>query len=413
MPCQAVPESLHRPAAAGFCFPAYLRAARLNPSFFPVPAPPDPRVLFALVGDVRGSSRALRQLRALAAMGLRVEALTLGPPAGHDPVEGVTLTVLPRPAGRGPAFFWRAHRLFLREALRRRAEVYHASDLYVLPALVAAKRRHGGRVVLDARELYPHVDATAGKPWATWAWAALERRFLPHTDAVLTVNRSIAERMAEAYGIAPPVVVHNVPERRSAPRSEALRERLGIPAGQRIVLYQGLVRAARGLERLVDAMRDVPDAALVVIGDGPAKAALQRQAAAMLGDRAHFLPHTPPDDLRRLTASADLGVHVPEPVTESIRLALPNKLFEYLMAGLPVVVADIPEMRRVVEGFDVGLVVDPYDRDGLAAAIRRALSDEAARARWRTNAPAVFDTFDPAKDRAAFERVYRALAFPA
>lgn len=368
-----------------------------------------PRVLFALVGDVRGSSRALRQLRVLAGLGLRVEALTFGPDAEHDPIDGVELTVLPRPGGRGPAFFWAAHRLFLREARKRPAAVYHASDLYVLPALVAAKRQHGGSVVLDARELYPHVDATAGKPWATWAWAALERRFLPHTDAVLTVNRSIAERMTETYGIAPPVVVHNVPERRSVPRSDALRERLGIPERQRIVLYQGLVRAARGLERLVDAMRDVPEAALVVIGDGPAKAALQAQASEHLGGRAHFLPHTPPDALLRLTASADLGVHVPEPVTESIRLALPNKLFEYLAAGLPVVVADIPEMRRVVEGFGVGLVVDPYDRDGLAAAIRRALSDEAARARWRANAPAVFETFDPAKDRAAFERVYRDL----
>ena len=349
-------------------------------------SPSAPRVVFALVGDVRESSRALRQLRALAAMGCRVEALTFGPEAGADAVaEGVTLRVLPRPAGGGPAFFWRVHRLFLREALARPAAVYHASDLYVLPALVAAKKRHGGRVVLDARELFPHVDATAGKPWARWTWSALERRTLPHTDAVLTVNQSIAARMARTYGIAPPVVVHNVPERQAVPRTDALRERLGIPAEQRIVLYQGLVRAARGLERLIDAMQDVPGATLVVIGDGPAKAALQQQAAAQLGRRARFLPHTPPDELLRLTASADLGVHVPEPVTESIRLALPNKLFEYLMAGLPVVVADIPEMRHVVETFGVGLVVDPTDRNALAAALRRALSDEAARARWREN----------------------------
>ena len=199
------------------------------------------------------------------------------------------------------------------------------------------------------------------------------------------------------------------PERQAVPRTDALRERLGIPAEQRIVLYQGLVRAARGLERLIDAMQDVPGATLVVIGDGPAKAALQQQAAAQLGRRARFLPHTPPDELLRLTASADLGVHVPEPVTESIRLALPNKLFEYLMAGLPVVVADIPEMRRVVERFDVGLVVDPYDRDGLAAALRRALSDETARARWRANAPAVFETFRPEQDKERLQAVYRRL----
>jgi glycosyltransferase involved in cell wall biosynthesis len=371
-------------------------------------SPPD--VVFALVGDVRASSRALRQLRALGDLGLRVDALTFGPePVPGEVADGVRLHVLPRPSGRGPLFFWQAHRLFLREALARPASVYHASDLYVLPALAAAARRHDTRLLLDARELYPHVDATAGKPWARWAWSAVEHRYLPRTDAVLTVNDSIADRMAETYGIARPIVTHNVPARQTVERSDALRERLGIPASQRIVLYQGLVRAGRGLERLVDAMRAVPDAALVVIGDGPTKADLQRLAADALPGRAHFLPHTPPDDLLRLTASADLGVHVPEPITESIRLALPNKLFEYLMVGLPVVVADIPEMRRVVNGFDVGLVVDPYDRDSLAAAIRRALADDAARARWAANAPAVFETFRPERDTERFHDVYRRL----
>jgi len=377
----------------------------------PSPSTSDaPDVVFALVGDVRASSRALRQLRALDELGLTVEALTFGPEAvPGDVADGVTLTVLARPEGRGPLFFWQAHRLFLREALVRPAALYHASDLYTLPALAAAIRRYDARLVLDARELYPHVDATAGKPWARWMWSAMEYRYLPRTDAVLTVNDSIADRMAETYGIERPVVTHNVPERQDIPRTDALREWLGIPASQRIVLYQGLVRDGRGLERLVDAMRDVPDAALVVIGDGPAKAALVRRATDALGDRAHFLPHTPPDDLLRLTASADLGVHVPEPITESIRLALPNKLFEYLMAGLPVVVADIPEMQRVVEQFDVGLVVDPYDRDGLAAALRRALDDEAARRRWRANAPRVFETFRPERDKERFQDVYRRL----
>src|SRR5690606_17729322 len=126
------------------------------------------------------------------------------------------------------------------------------------------------------------------KPWARWMWTAVERRFVPRTDVVFAVNRSIADRMAAAYGIPQPVLVHNLPVRRSVPRTDALRARLGISAEQPIVLYQGLVRAGRGLEGLVDAMRDVPEAALVVIGDGPVKEDVQRRAAA-LGPRAHFL----------------------------------------------------------------------------------------------------------------------------
>ncbi len=367
--------------------------------------------MFALVGDVRASSRALRQLRALAELGVEVEVLTLGPEAGPGEIaEGVRLHVLDRPGGRGPLFFQRAHRLVRDEAVRRPAAVYHASDLYVLPALAGAARRHGAKLLLDARELYPHVDATAGKPWARWTWTALERRYLPRTDAIVTVNDSIADRMAATYGMARPVVVPNVPERQTVPRTDALRDLLGIPADRRIVLYQGLVRVGRGLRRLVDAMRDVPEAHLVVIGDGPNKHVIVAQATRALPGRAHFLPHTPPGDLLRLTASADLGVHVPPPLTLSIELALPNKLFEYLMAGLPVVVSALPEMRRVVEGFDVGLTVDPTDRDAIAAAIRRALSDTDARQRWQANAPTVFfEVFSPEESRRRFQQVYREL----
>ncbi|MEM1043956.1 MAG: glycosyltransferase [Bacteroidota bacterium] len=368
------------------------------------------RVVFALVGDVRGSSRALRQLRALADLGVEVDVLTFGPPAQPGEVaEGVRLHVLGEPSGQGPLFFRRCHRLFREAALAFQSAAYHASDLYVLPALAAAAKRHGARLVLDARELYPHVDATAGKPWATQVWSALERRYLPRTDAVLTVNDSIADRMAETYGIARPVVTHNVPERQTVERTDTLRDLLGIPAERKIVLYQGLVRAGRGLRTLVDALRDVPEAHLVVIGDGPNKHAVVGRASSHLPGRAHFLPHTPPGDLLHLTASADLGVHIPRPITLSIYLALPNKLFEYLMAGLPVVVADIPEMKRVVEGHEVGLTVDPRDRDAVAEAIRRALADAGARQRWRANIPGVFEAYRPETSRDRFQQVYRDL----
>lgn len=372
--------------------------------------PSPPRVLFALVGDVRASSRALRQLRALAEIGAEVDVLTFGPPSEPDEVaEGVRLHALPRPGGQGPLFFRRAHRLFRGEALKCSAAVYHASDLYVLPALAAAARRHDARLVLDARELYPHVDATAGKPWARRAWTALERRYLPRTDAVLTVNDSIADRMAATYGITRPVVTHNVPEQQAVPRTDALRDLLGIPADRKIVLYQGLVRVGRGLRRLIDAMSDVPNTHLVVIGDGPNKHVVVAHASRHLTGRAHFLPHTPPGDLLRFTASADLGVHVPPPITLSVELALPNKLFEYLMAGLPVVVSDLPEMRRAVEEHDIGLVVDPNDTEAIAAALRRALTDTEARARWQANIPDAFATYSPEESKERFQHTYRDL----
>lgn len=368
------------------------------------------RLVFALVGDVRGSTRALRQLRWLAEEGVRADVLTVAPPG--PPLPGLPdahLHVLPPPRGRGPRFFWAAHRAVRRAALALPpAGAYLASDLYTLPALAEAARRHRAGLLYDARELYAHLDSSAGRPWVAWTWSAVERRFLPRCDGAFTVNATIARRLAEAYGVPEPTLVHNLPVAPAPPRTDALRARLGLPADLGLVLYQGLFRHGRGLETLVDAVARLPRAALVLVGDGPLREALVRRAEP-LGRRAHVLPFTPPADLLPLTASADVGACVLEPISESVRLALPNKLFEYLGAGLPVVVTDLPELRAVVEGFDVGLVVPPGDPEALAAALHRALTDEAARARWAAHRPSVFAHFDPARDRARFLGVVRAV----
>ncbi len=359
------------------------------------PPTPDgrPHVLFALVGDVRRSSRALRQLRALRAVDASVEVLTLGPPPrGPFLAEGLPLgpglrvRALDRPPGHGPRFFWGAHRRFRTTAVATPAAVYLASDLYTLPGLADAAEQHGGRVVFDSRELYAHLDSSAGRPWVRAVWGAVERRAIRRADVVFTVNRSIAERLARTYGIAPPTVLHNAPEARPVPASGRLRAALGLAPDRPIVLYQGLLREGRGLPQLIAAMEAVPEAVLAVIGEGPMEEALRRQAAP-LGDRVRFLGFILPDDLPAYTADADLGALLIEPRTESLRLALPNKLFEYLSAGVPVLASPGPEMRRVVETFDVGLVADPDDPHALTAALRRGLTDEPARARWRSHAP--------------------------
>ena len=377
------------------------------------PPTPDgrPHILFALVGDVRKSSRALRQLRALRGMGAFVEVLMFGEqPEDEHFAEGLALSTdfrvrtLNTPHGRGPRFFWRVHRLFSRAAREIPAAVYIASDLYTLPALAAASSKHGGRLVFDSRELYAHLDSTAGRPWVRGVWTTIERRYIRRADAVLTVNRSIADRLATAYGIEPPLVLHNVPARASVSRSNRLREELGLPENRRIVLYQGGLREGRGLPQLIKAVAQVPDAQLVVIGDGPFEAKA-KHLAAPLGGRARFLPFTPPDALPYYTASADLGAMLTEPLTESLRLALPNKLFEYLMAGIPVLAGRTPEVQHVVETFDIGMVVDPDDHQQLATSLQRALFNETDRARWRSNAPKALHAYAWERDAKRFQQL--------
>lgn len=370
-------------------------------------------MLFALLGDATGSSRALRQLRALRGAGLAVTLLGFGPMRDAAALpEGVAVRLLPLPRGRGPTFFLAADRALRRATRALPARLCLASDLYVLPALAAAARRHGARLVYDARELYAALDATAGRPLVGRAWDALEHAFAHRADAVLTVCDSIADRLAARHGIARPHVFYNAPDHTAAPpRTDALRARLGLDA-RPIVLYQGLFRQGRGLPALLRAAAGVPDVQLVLVGEGALEADL-RARAAPLGNRVRFLPFTPPDALAPLTASADVGAVLIEGRTESLRLSLPNKLFEYLVAGVPVLASPLPEISRVVETFGAGLVADPDDPEALARALARLATDTALRTRLAAAAPAAAAAHSWAAAAPRFQRLIASLLDPA
>lgn len=347
--------------------------------------PPPTDILFAHLGDLTASSRALRQLRALAADGFRVTALGTGPLASPESIpDAVTAHTVAVGTGSGPRWFWSAHRAFARAVAAHPARVYLASDLFVLPALARAARRGGARLVFDSRELYAALDQSAGRPHVAAVWSAVERRFIRQADVVLTVGDAIADRLADRYGIARPVVLYNAPEGARPTRTDALQRLLGVPDdGRTLVLYAGLFRAGRGLHTLLSAAEQVDRVRVVLIGRGDRGDAL-REHAARLGDRAFVHPFVPPDRLPPLEASADVGACLYEPLTESLRLSLPNKLFEYLSAGLPVVASPLPELRRVVEAHRVGVLADPADPRAVADALRH-LAEPAVRAAYAAN----------------------------
>ena len=229
---------------------------------------------------------------------------------------------------------------------------------------------------------------------------------------VVRTRRLLSYRGADGAErrIARPTVVRNVPGRAVVEPTGALRARLGVGAGRPLVLYQGLFRPGRGLAELVDGMADVPEADLVLIGEGSEEAALRALAADRLGPRAHFVPFTPPDALAALTADADVGAIAALPITESLRMGLPNKVFEYAAAGLPVLAGSgIEPLRDLVVQTGAGEAVDPTDRPALVAALRRMLLDPAARARYRDGLARLRAAYTPERETAAFLDAYAPL----
>lgn len=378
-----------------------------------------PDVVFALTGDVRANARAMRQLAVLSGMGLAVRALGVvpGKTSGALPLlPGVTFEALPVPVGRGPRFFWNVHFALVRALRTAPARVYHASDLYTLPALSSAARRTGAATVFDSRELYPDTPAVAHRPLVRAVWRAVERLYVPRATAVLTVADALADTLALRYGIARPLVLHNAAPAHDGP-PEDLRARAGLPPTAKVVLHTGALRDGRGLLDLVSAMAlvqaRVPAAALVLLGaDGGMETAL-RARAGTLGVRLAVVPPVPPAEVPAFAAAADVAAVTLEPTCLNLRLALPNKLFEALAGGVPLVVTDTPGLRGVVEAHGVGLVVPPGDVPALADALARVMEDGALRARLAAQIPAARRAYDPAAADRSFGALYRSLLAPA
>jgi glycosyltransferase involved in cell wall biosynthesis len=262
-----------------------------------------------------------------------------------------------------------------RGAHAERPDVVHANDIATLiPGWVAA-RLSGARLVYDTHEY------AVGVPYrkAVWAWlaATIERLLIGRCDAVITVSDGIAERLQDRYGLDQlPTVVRNVPDLPPPGEAPDLREQMAIGDAP-LVLHQGAVADGRGGGNLIRAVAEMDSAHLLFLGaDGAFVDGLRELGrSAGLDGRLHFHPPVPLAELLSYTSQADVGVSLLEDTCENHRLALPNKLFEYLAADLPVVVSDLPEMRRLVTERGVGWVTNPGNPDDIARVLAEALAD--------------------------------------
>ncbi|HTS14843.1 MAG TPA: glycosyltransferase family 4 protein [Candidatus Sulfotelmatobacter sp.] len=273
------------------------------------------------------------------------------------------------------------------------ADVWHAHDLNTLPAADRAARARGGAVVYDSHEVFLEAGANARRPaWARRVLAGRERRMARRAARIITVNDEIADLFAARWQVARPTVVMNCSPAWTPPQPppDRLREAVGLAAGTPLVLYHGALLADRGLPQTIDALArpELAGVHLVLLGDGPLAPRLRDLAATpSVAGRVHLLPPVPPDALPPWVASADVGVMANQPSNANERLSTPNKLFEALAAGLPVVSSDFPARRHILLDDPLGplgAVCDPTDPAALAGALAGVLGlDASARAALR------------------------------
>ncbi len=289
---------------------------------------------------------------------------------------------------------------------RTRARVYQANDFtgLLMVALAGIWRRP---VVYDSRELFfDRWPKGVHYPlkYPLYALRPLEGMLARRAAAVITVSQPIAQRMANKLRIPQPALVLNAVDIRQTGTARAI-----FPAdGRRWFVHTGSLFIRRHLMELVAALAHLPpDVALALLGDGPLRPALEGQACALgISDRLLFVPPIPMMDIAPTIAQAGCAAVLPTPHVPNTYFALPNKFFEAVAAGLPLVYSPIPEVERLAREYDLGVVCDPDDPRSIAGAVLKVLEPK-TNARFRENALKARETLNWEQEEKKLTALYR------
>lgn len=368
-----------------------------------------PRAIVAVTNDLYTDNRVHRTCLVLCGLGyevLLVGRRLPGSPALDRPYGTRRMRLLFR---RGLFFYAEYNvRLFLL-LLFAPCRLIVANDLDTLaPSFVAARLR-GKRLVYDSHEFFTEVPELATRPAVRRIWLAIEHWIFPRLDHVITVNDSIADAYAARYGRRP-AVVRNIP----MPREQGplpSRIELGLPEDRFILILQGSgINVQRGAEEAVEAMRYLPDCLLLLIGGGDAWPVLERMVRDLdLGARVRMLPRMSYAGMMQYTRHADLGLSLDKDTNLNYRFSLPNKLFDYLRASIPVLVSDLPEVASLVRTYDAGVVIGKVVPEAIVCAVRELQADAGRYQALQRNAIFAAASLDGSREQDALKAVFQGI----
>jgi glycosyltransferase involved in cell wall biosynthesis len=284
--------------------------------------------------------------------------------------------------------------LFIRSTLlllQTPADIYHAHDFTALPACYIAARLRRKPLIFHAHELPLSELDVPHRRWLRILLTPFLAHMISRCTGGIGASPFYEQVLRERYHLPKVTLLRNVPPYRLVEKNDRLRQRLGLDPSVGIALYQGNIQPDRRLDILVRAAAFLEeDIVVVMLGGGiePAISEIKTLIASEgLADRVKILPPVPYEELLDWTSSADIGLTlIPPDGTLNMRTCLPNKLFEYLMAGLPVLTSPMDAVAPLVTSYDVGQVVASLAPTDLGAAINAILRDAAGLARMRLNA---------------------------
>ncbi|MGB5288779.1 MAG: glycosyltransferase [Ignavibacteriaceae bacterium] len=260
--------------------------------------------------------------------------------------------------------------------LSTKASIIFAEDIYTLPFVVIFGKLKRARIFYDSRELFGYLAGLKKKKLKQLFWKWTEKIFIKKAEYVMVTGKMDGEFLKKEYGIKNIILLRNLPRYYKPSLNLDLHSHLQIDNSKKIILYQGVLLKGRGIEKIFAVLKDLPDHIFAIAGGGEYEIHYKKLAEEMnLTDQVFFLGKLTQEELPKVTAAADVGVSLIENLSTSYYYALPNKLFEYIMAEVPVIVSDLPQMKEVAEKYDIGFAINIENKTELISAIKKLTED--------------------------------------
>jgi glycosyltransferase involved in cell wall biosynthesis len=294
---------------------------------------------------------------------------------------------------------------------RLQPDVIHVHDVHLLGVAARSVGRahiagNPPKLIYDSHEFVPGLAKSSRH--AAIGWASLEREYIHRADRIVTVSKPMAELIAREYGLSSiPDVVMNTPDS-GIQTSVSVRKAAGVADSIPLVVYSGGITPERGVRTLVEAIGRLDRAHLVLVTERDRYTLELEELASAAGylDRVHVLPYVPPDEVAAFLESATIGVSPISSAPLSHRVTLPNKIFEYMHARLPVVVSDCPATADLVRDHGIGEVFASGDTDDLTRTIDHVLRNLATYHASYDRQPELLDRYSWEAQRENLLRIY-------
>lgn len=269
--------------------------------------------------------------------------------------------------------------------LFKKTDLLFANDLdTLLPNFLVSKIKRKP-LIYDSHEFFTEVPELVNRPLVQKTWKKIEQFIFPKLNDIITVNHSIAQLYSDLYS-KKLVVVRNIPAI-PAPQRVDYQEISGLPADKPMIILQGAgINIDRGAEEALESMQYIDNAVLLIIGDGDVIPLLKEKASMdIYKNRVIFLPRQPYNKLAQFTRRAHLGLTLDKDTNINYRYSLPNKIFDYIHAGIPVLASPLPEIKNIFNQFNIGCTIESHDPMHIAEKIKFMLYSTENREIWKKN----------------------------